>query len=312
MNTGNLFALNGKIVTEALSVCCVQFAPIGAQTMEEVNENTELVLDYLDTAVSAFPGVDLVVFPEACFQGFAPVNFEEAMLEEDSPQIRRVQERCRALSVWSVVNPLLRSESGKCYVNTAFVINDQGDIVHRYVKMNPWIPFENSVPGKECTVCDGPKGSRLGVIICADGDYPEIWRETAYRGANVIIRPTHYMDPWYNAWELTNRASAYFNQVYVVGANCSGFAKNETRSCFGRSMIVGPDGNIITEACNGGPGIIKADLYPGIIDRMRSQAVHSSPMYSFCHRGASCPDCGGKGDPSMGYTAYQKREEETV
>lgn len=154
MNTGNLFALNGKIVTEALSVCCVQFAPIGAQTMEEVNENTELVLDYLDTAVSAFPGVDLVVFPEACFQGFAPVNFEEAMLEEDSPQIRRVQERCRALSVWSVVNPLLRSESGKCYVNTAFVINDQGDIVHRYVKMNPWIPFENSVPGKECTVCD--------------------------------------------------------------------------------------------------------------------------------------------------------------
>lgn len=312
MNIGNLFALNGTIVTEALSVACVQFAPVGAQTVGELNENTETMLQYLDMAVSAFPGVDLVVFPEACFQGFAPVNFQDALMDEDSPQIQRIRDRCRALSVWSVVNPLIRSESGKCFKNTSIVINDSGEIVHRYVKMNPWTPFENAVPGTECTVCQGPKGARLGIIICADGDYPEIWREAAYRGANVIIRPTHYMDPWYNAWELTNRASAYFNQVYVVGANCSGLARNEARSCFGRSMIVGPDGNIITEASNGCPGLIKADLYPGIIDQMRKQAVHSSPMYTFNHRGSSCPDLGGKGDPSLGYTAYQDSKEVDV
>ena len=62
MNIGNLFTLNGKIETEVLSVCCVQFAPIGAQTVEELDENTQTMLDYLDLAVSAFPGVDLVVF----------------------------------------------------------------------------------------------------------------------------------------------------------------------------------------------------------------------------------------------------------
>ena len=310
MNIGNLFALNGKIETEALSVCCVQFAPVGAQTVDELNENTETMLNYLDMAVGAFPGVDLVVFPEACFQGFAPVNFEEALMTKQSEQLLRIRERCKKLSVWCVVDPLIRSKTGKCFENTAMVINDRGEIVHRYVKMNPWIPFENAVPGKECTVCDGPKGSRLGIIICADGDYPEIWREAAYRGANVIIRPTHYMDPWYQAWELTNRASAYFNQVYVVGVNCSGLARNETRSCFGRSMIVGPDGTIITEASNGCPGLIKADLYPGIIDKMREQAVHSNPMYSFRHRGASCPDCGGNGAERLGYAAYETRKEE--
>lgn len=305
MNIGNLFALNGPITTEVLSVVCVQFAPVGAQTVAELDENTETMLNYLDMAVSAFPGADLVVFPEACFQGFAPVGFDDALLDEDSPQIRRLQDRCRALSVWSVINPLIRSNTGKCFKNMSFIINDRGEIVHRYTKMNPWIPFENAVPGTECTVCSGPKGAKIGVIICADGDYLEIWREAAYRGANVIIRPTHYMDPWYQAWEITNRAGAYFNQVYVVGANCSGLARNEARSCFGRSMILGPDGNIITEACNGGPGLIKADLYPGIIDRMRSQAVHSSPMYSFNHRGASCPDHGGNGDATP-YTCYQQ------
>lgn len=305
MNIGNLFALNGQISTEALSVVCVQFAPVGAQTAGELSENTQTVLSYMDMAVSGFPGVDLIVFPEACFQGFAPVNFEDALMTEESEPLRLVRERCRRLAVWCVVNPMLRS--GRSFKNTALLIDDRGEIVHRYVKMNPWIPFENSVPGTECGVCAGPKGSRIGIIICADGDYPEIWREAAWRGANVIVRPTHYMDPWSQAWEITNRAGAYFNQVYVVAANCSGLARNESRSCFGRSMILGPDGNIITEASNGCPGLIKADLYPGIIDRMHEQAVHSSPLYSFDHRGASCPDMGGRGDGRMRYGAYQDR-----
>lgn len=122
---------------------------------------------------------------------------------------------------------LLRVDEQNNFTNTAIVINDKGEIIHRYDKMNPWIPFEGSIPGRSCTVCDGPKGAKLGIIICADGDYPEMWREAAVQGANVIIRPTHYMDPWQNAWEITNKSGAYFNQVYVVAVNCSGTAENE-------------------------------------------------------------------------------------
>ena len=57
-----------------------------------------------------------------------------------------------------------------------------------------------------------------------------MWREAAVQGANVIIRPTHYMDPWQNAWEITNKSGAYFNQIYVVAVNCSGTAENENFS----------------------------------------------------------------------------------
>lgn len=309
MNIGNLFSLNGEIKTQTLSVVGVQYAPIGAQTIDEVNENLETLLSFLDSAVSGFPGVDLVVAPEACIQGFAPVNFEDAILTMESPQIQTICKRCKQLSIWGVFGLLTWADSRKCYENIAIVVDDNGEIVHRYVKMNPWIPFENSRPGTSCTVCPGPKGSRLGIIICADGDYPEIWREAAYQGANVIIRPTHYMDPWAEAWTITNRAGAYFNQVYVVGVNCAGLAKNESRSCFGNSMILGPDGTVITQ-CGGNPGLIKADLYPGIIDKIHEQAVHSSPMFSFNHRGASCPDLDGEGDPVMRYEAYRKGGDE--
>ncbi|MDR2157513.1 MAG: hypothetical protein LBO81_07020 [Clostridiales Family XIII bacterium] len=302
MNIGNLFALNGKIETEALSVAGLQYAPIGAQTGQELEQNVEEVLRYMNTAVSAFPGVDLLVFPEACCQGFAPTDFEDALLDEDDPLIAAIQNRCAALSVWGVFGFLIRVRDGQCFENRAVVIDDRGKIVYAYAKMNPWIPFENSRPGTACEVCEGPKGSRLGLIVCSDGDYPEMWREAAVAGANVILRPAHYMDPWQDAWEITNRAGAYFNQVYVVAVNTAGLAKNENRSCFGRSMILGPDGNIITAASVGTPGLIKADLYPGIIDKMREQAVHSSPMYSYAHRGASCPNPDGR---ERGKTPYR-------
>ena len=115
------------------------------------------------------------------------------------------------------------------------------------------------------------------------------------------------MDPWAQAWEITNRAGAYFNQVYVVGVNCCGLVRNESRSCFGNSMILNPDGTVITQL-GPNPGILKADLYPGIIDRIHEQAVHSAPMYSFRHRGGSCPDLEGAGAERLGYEAYREEE----
>ncbi|MDD4835030.1 MAG: hypothetical protein PHC44_09960 [Lutispora sp.] len=306
MNVGNLFALNGKIETEALSVVGFQFAPIGAQCFDEVDENIDTVLEYMERAVAGFPGLDLFVAPEACFQGFPPSGWQDYLLDINGFRIQRVKDKCKELNIWGIFNPLVKPTNGNCYENTAIVIDNNGHIVHKYTKMNPWIPFETMHPGISCPVCDGPKGSKIGIIICADGDYPEMWREAAYNGANVIVRPTHYMDPWSHAWDITNKAGAYFNQVYVVAVNCSGYAKNESFSCFGRSMILGPDGNVIVEGSNGNIGLIKADLYPGIIDHMRKQAVHSNPMYSFRHRGGSCPDFDGKGDVRMLYNAYKE------
>jgi amidase/formamidase len=310
MNIGNLFSLNGKIETEALSVAGIQYAPIGAQSRHELEENVETLLRYMDTAVSAFPGVDLLVFPEACCQGFAPTDFEEGLMEDADPLIAVIRKRCKDLAVWGVFSFLIRTRGARCYENRASIVNDRGEIAYSYAKMNPWIPFENSRPGIECGICDGPKGSRLGIIICSDGDYPEMWREAAVAGANIILRPAHYMDPWRSAWEITNRAGAYFNQVYVVSVNTVGLAKNENRSCFGRSMILGPDGNIITEGSDGAPSLIKADLYPGIIDKMREQSVYGNPMYSYAHRGAAYPEPSGRERGRVAYRAYHSQKNE--
>ena len=182
------------------------------------------------------------------------------------------------------------------------MINDEGEVVHQYCKMNPWIPTERHYPGWECPVTPGPKGSRIATIVCADGDYPEIWREAAYNGANVVVRITHYMNPWEEPWKLTNRCAAYCNQVYVVGANCYGM--EHACAAFGNSMIINPDGNIVTEAPMMVPYLLKADLYPGLVDKLHESSTTNTFLYSFRHRGAACKELGGHGETRNQYKAY--------
>jgi len=302
LNIGSTHAIGGKIETETLSAVVVQIEPISAQTLDDVNRNVDQLTDYMDKAACGFPGFDLFVSPECGLQGFHPTKWLEVLIDLDGPQINRLKDKCRELQVWGVFNPMTKSIRGHGGDNTAIIINDQGKIVHRYVKMNPWIPGEATYPGWECPVTPGPKGSRIATIICADGDYPEIWREAAFNGANVIIRVSHYMAPWDQAWEITNRAGAYCNQCYVVASNCVGL--DEAYAYFGRSMVVNPDGTIIVEAAMGIPWIIKADIYPKLIDQIRRTCVTSNFMFSFRHRGAACADF-KVGDTECKYEAYK-------
>ena len=79
----------------------------------------------------------------------------------------------------------------------------------------------------------------------------------------------------------------------MVGANSVGI--DECYSYFGRSMILNPDGTILTEAPMGLPWLIKADLYPSIVSRSHEQRVTSNFQWTYKHRGASYPEVAGVG-----------------
>lgn len=303
MNIGNTYSIHGKIETEVLSVVVAQFHPEDAGTLEEVDQNIDQIIEFMDRAVAGFPGVDLIVTPEAAVQGMHATEWRNMLLDMDSPQIKRLCDKCKELDVWGIFNPWIRPSDGRYCDNVGIMVNNLGEVVLEYAKMNPWTPLETTNAGNECPVVEGPKGSRIGIIICADGDYPEIWREAAVNGANVIVRISHYMSPWEQAMEITNKAGAYCNQSYVV--SCSAVGLDDMYSYFGRSAIYNPDGTTIIEAPAGVPAIIKADLYPGIIDHMRKYAVHSNPIYTYRNRGASCPDYNGHGVSEMTYNAYK-------
>lgn len=310
MNIGNTHAINGKIETESLSVVAVQFAPISAQSMDDVNKNVDTVIEYMDRAACGFPGIDLFVSFECALQGFHPTEWTKVLIDIDGPEIQRLRDKCRELKLWGVFSPIVRQQDDKAATTTAIIVDDRGEIVHKYIKMNPWIPSETIYPGWECPVTPGPKGAKLATIICADGDYPEVWREAAFNGANVIVRVSRYMAPWNNAWEISNKAGAYFNQCYVVASNSVGM--DEAFSYFGRSMIINPEGTIITEAPLGNPWLIKADLYPQLIDQIRRKGVTNNFLYAFKHRGSSCKDFNGVGAIECPYNAYKRWNKDPV
>jgi predicted amidohydrolase len=144
--------------------------------------------------------------------------------------------------------------------NTTLLIGPQG-ILARYRKVNPWIPWEvhtspHDLPGytdDPFPVVDTPLG-RLGAAICYDWLFPETLRELAFRGAEVLIRVSAYMDPWgtaepMNWWTLINRTRALENTAYVLAANQGAqMAHYPPFSWPGGSMVVDFDGRILAQA----------------------------------------------------------------
>ena len=291
-NINNVHGLGGEFKGEAMCVVMTQYEARSAESWEDVNYNVDLMCDWIDRAVTGYPNCDMVVTCECGFQGFGK-NWKKLLLNIDGPEIKRVRDKCRDYGIWGVFCPVLDEVDGKYACNCAILVNDKGEIVHNYVKWNPWTPTEATYPGWELPVSEGPKGSKIATIVCYDGDFPEMWREAALKGANVIIRPAHAMPPVEDAWDFTNRTAAYCNTCYVISTNAIGV--DGAYTYFGKSIAVGPDGRVITQAPPMVPWMTKVDIFPSLVDFLREKCPVGNMLYSLKHRGAAHPQTFGEG-----------------
>ena len=178
-------------IREALSVVIVQFCAINCERREEINKNIDRISNFMENAKKGFPNYDLIIFPENCLQGSGNTS-----IPMDSQEISRLKEKCRDLGVWGHFNFYEKHDDpNKNPWNTSIIISADGEIVLRYRKVNPYCPYEKSTPGDEFFVVKGPKNSILGPMICYDRDFPEVSRELAMKGANILISGTHYPAP---------------------------------------------------------------------------------------------------------------------
>jgi deaminated glutathione amidase len=242
----------------------VQVAPVpGPLTAESVKANLANCVDHLHRCVEA-TGAHLVVLPEAATTGFTPGIAPEQLwdLVPDSV-IEPILDATRTLGVHVVFGTYERGPVRGTVHNTAMVVGPGGDVLGRYRKTHLFCGEQRGAggwvtPGDAAVVVDTPL-AKLGLIICFDGDYPELSRIEAVQGAEVICRPSALLRSA-DLWELTNRARAYDNHVFVIGANATG-VDPAGLIYFGNSMIVTPVAEVVARAASH-QGWVSARLDP--------------------------------------------------
>lgn len=201
-------------------------------------DNLELLLERIQKTKLRFPWVRMIVLSELALRG---VGVQHAR-ELPSPEEEAFCRSARELGIWLVPGSMYE-KSGSNIFNTTPVINPQGEVVGRYRKIYPFLPYEKGVTsGDQFLVFDVPEIGRFGVSICYDIWFPETTRALSWLGAEVIIHPTK-TDTIDRKDELAIvRASAVTNQCYIVDVNSAG------AQGVGRSIVVGPEGETLHEA----------------------------------------------------------------
>jgi predicted amidohydrolase len=259
---------------------CVQMAI----TPNDVRANVDKGVAWLERAVREH-GAQLVVFPETATTGFVTGLDADALwdLVDEAPGwiTEGIQKAAQALGVY-VVWPSYRRgpEQGVVY-NSAILIGPDGEIIGIYDKTHPF-PLERAdcggwvTLGNRAEVFETALGS-IGMIICYDGDFPELSRLLAVKGAEIIVRPSALLRS-YDIWYITNCARAYDNHVYVIATNAVGPDAGGSYY-FGHSMIVTPIAWRLAQA-RGGEEIIAATLDP---DPLRYVTWGSKSLQVFDH-----------------------------
>ena len=202
---------------------------------------TDNNIDLLDTEFRSiakrFPWVDMMVCGELAVHGASPKNAEPA----GGPTEQRFRKIARETGKWLIPGSQFEARGDKIF-NTSLVIDPQGEIVARYDKMFPFLPYEKDIAsGVEPVVFDVPGAGRIGIAICYDMWFPEAMRTLAGMGAEAIILPTMTNTIDRDVELSIARANAAVNQCYFIDVNVAGEQGN------GRSVFYGPGGELLHE-----------------------------------------------------------------
>jgi len=255
-------------------VACIQMASgpnVGANLLEAER--------LINQAVRQEAG--LVVLPE----NFAIMGKSERdkidvrEVEGDGPIQEFLAEQARRHGIWLVGGtvPLAASDPGKIRA-ACMVYDDTGQQVARYDKIHlfdvdlvdsdeQYTESETIEPGDRVVVLDSPLG-RIGLAVCYDLRFPELFRQQLDAGMEVLVLPAAFTAITGRAhWEVLVRARAIENLCYVVAAGQGGYHLNG-RETHGHSMIVDPWGIVLNSLARG-PGVVSATIDLGRLESAR-------------------------------------------
>src|SRR3954465_2747437 len=219
---------------------------------------------------AASDGANLIVLPEKWNVLGTHEHYERGAESLDGPSISWARELAREFGADVVAGSIVERREGREKLsNTCVHISPDGDIHAVYRKIHMFdvvvgdIEYKESAseePGDEIVLSELGDGEPLGLTVCYDLRFPELFRILAIKGATVISLPAAFTKITGRAhWEILIRARAIENQVFMVAAGQVGLHPEDKQS-YGHSMIVDPWGEVLAQVTEDGPGYCAADL----------------------------------------------------
>ena len=204
----------------------------------------------------------------------------KARREEEDQVLAAVWGAAAEAGIWVHLGSLALKGEGDKLVNRGFVIDAQGDIRARYDKIHlfdvdlptgeSWRESAMYDGGRSAVVVPGTPVGKLGLTICYDLRFPELFQRLSDAGAEVIAVPAAFTVPTGKAhWQVLMRARAIEAELFIVAAAQAG-RHEDGRDTYGHSLVVDPWGEVILEL-GGEPGLAFAEVDLGRIAEVRAR-----------------------------------------
>jgi len=257
-----------------LRIACIQ-----TNSSPNPEENIAIVSVLIREACAA--GAEFITTPEVVgmLEPDRIAALSKAQSEEKHQVLFAFQELALELGIWLLIGSISIKVSDTKLSNRSFLINPNGEVIARYSKIhmfdvkvgdgNQYLESKTYEPGSKAVIAETPWGL-MGLTICYDIRFPNLFRDLAKAGAKVIFSPAAFTRVTGEAhWHVLQRARAIENGCYIVSPAQVGTHANN-RKTFGHSLIVNPWGEVLAD---GGTetGFIVSELDLGAVDICRSK-----------------------------------------
>jgi predicted amidohydrolase len=252
----------------AFRTACVQL-----RSSDDVGENIRVASEFIREAKGQ--GAQFVATPEntTLMAPDAGAKLESSFSEDRDPALPKFATLAEELGIWLLIGSLAIKVSDTKTANRSFLIDPKGRITARYDKIHLFdtdpgageaYRESNTVAGGNRAVLAETPWGKMGLTICYDVRFPQLYRRLSQAGAFLLTVPSAFTETTGKAhWHTLLRARAIENGAFVIAPAQGGMHANG-RATYGHSLIIAPWGETLAEAGTE-PGVIVADIDPAAV-----------------------------------------------
>ena len=252
-------------------------AVLQLDSQDDVQKNLDTVVSFIEEAAAR--GANLITMPESMnYVGLDNAGHAEEI--PGGPTFQLMSEQAKKYGVWLHCGSIYeKNPNDPRPFNSTMVIDPRGNLAAKYHKIHPFdvvIPngpvnreSERICPGDEIVTVDTGEVGHLGLSICYDMRFAEMYRIMALEGAQILLMPADFTMPTgKDHWETILRTRAIENGCYVVAP--AQYGVKPKFQAYANSLVVDPWGNVIARASNH-PQVITAEIDLDYLQQVRRQ-----------------------------------------